>query len=252
MWRDSGEQVVEECSEGVDIPTCVRMGTQVGLLRGHVIKCSQGRVLFMGKAGLSKVAKARRKVVVNQHVSGFEIAMQDAAAVGMHKAVQDAYCNSHGFGRRKGPVNQVAGQRSVFEILHHVVGRITLPPDGEEPDDMARTVQRRQFLHFSGQECPVESAVMAVDFDRHQPAGVFLASEPHRAERAVTQTAFEGKTGQDQCGMPRLPAEGLRIGCSRFFLNRCVSDGGWCVGHPEGRLKGVGWGWASGQTRRSS
>ena len=89
---------------------------------------------------------------------------------------------------------------------------------------MTRTVQRRQFLNFSGQECPVEAAVMAVDFDRHQPAGVFLASEPHRAERAVTQTAFEGKTGQDQCGMPRLPAEGLRIGCGRFVLNRCVSD----------------------------
>ena len=47
MGRNAGEEMIEQGPEGVDVPSGVGVGTEVGLLRRHVVESAESRILFM-------------------------------------------------------------------------------------------------------------------------------------------------------------------------------------------------------------
>ena len=78
-------------------------------------------------------------------------------------------------------------KRAPLHVIHHVVGRGRVPPDGEELDDVAVGEQMAELFHLAGKQRPVEPAAAVEELDHHPATAVAVDSAPGLAEGPLAQ-----------------------------------------------------------------
>ncbi len=99
-----------------------------------------------------KSHKPRLEIVVEQHVGRLQVAVQDAAAVRVDQGQKHALGDPHGLVRRQRAGRQKRGERTVGQVLHHVIRRLAVPADVDQADDVPRRVEDGQLFDLAVQQ----------------------------------------------------------------------------------------------------
>ena len=82
---------------------------------------------------------------------------------------------------------EVIVERTVLEILHHIVRRFGVPTDIQQLHDVAIRGEKDELLDFSRQQRPVQRVAVREKLNRHMPAGGLIQRYPDLPVSAFAQ-----------------------------------------------------------------
>ncbi len=199
IGRDPGQGAIEQGADRIDVPPRIGHGLQVRLLRRHVEQRPKRRRLLVRQAGLAEIRQPRAAVLIEQHVGGLQIAVQHAFVVGVDQAGDDLAEQLRGLAGRQRPMfRQMLVQRTMLQVLHHVVGRLRIPTHIQQLDDVAIGGEKHQLLHLAREQRPVNAAAVGVELDRDRARRCSGPRRPrlrHRRRRRESVQLIAGDLG---------------------------------------------------------
>ena len=184
------EHAVHHGTERVDVPTGIGGGFQIRLFRSHVEERAQRGGTLVREAGLAEVREARMAILIEQHVRGLQVAVENALIVCVNQALRHVAKDGHGFLNRERPIPKLILERAVLHVLHHVVRRLGFPPDLEELDHVAIVEEVAELLDFAGECRPVGAAAPRVILDGDLAAAVAVDRDPDLAVGPFAEEGF--------------------------------------------------------------
>jgi hypothetical protein len=240
----AGQQLVQQHAEGVQVRAHVeRAELRVGLLRAHVVAGAGGvRRHRAGGAGDAEVDDLRQRAAVDlgdQHVAGLEVAVDDAALVGVLHAVEQLQEQVEALRQRQRAAPAVAGQRLAVDVFHDQVGRAVRQGAGVEQLGDVRVLHLCQHLALELEPGALLGRQLGgmQALDRHQALHRRdLAGTEHLAHAAAAKQGLDAE-GADL--LPRRQPGGILRGLRRNRLCRRIVVGDCTVVHGSRPRRGV-------------
>jgi hypothetical protein len=166
--------------------------------RSRQAEVAEQEPLVRGQSGDRRVMAARRRGR-EQHVARLHVAVQVSHAVHVVDRACDLGDDRHRPwhlepGARTTDLTDPIGECAAVGPRHHDVRALVCGLTGRVPANEARALGRQDDVRLVQEPTPdlvVEAPVVGQHLDRHRTVEQFVARQPHRAEIARTDDAFE-------------------------------------------------------------
>ena len=195
--RPSGQHVIEDRPQAVDVARRTDLDTSTegqapGLLGGHVAGRAHERPrggerrIDVDPLGQAEVADIRVPLEIDQDIRRLEVAVQDAAFVGVVDRPADRHQQSGRFEGRQRAFGELLRQRRPLDVLHGEIRMAVAFSDLQDRDDV-RVRQPRRGLGFGPEPLDVLRRRLGPaqePLQRHNPAPRHFSRprhDPHAA-----------------------------------------------------------------------
>jgi hypothetical protein len=234
-WGPPRQQLVQHASEAVDVAPAVNIPPAYGLLRAHVTDradghaglCERGVGLVAREAlGRARNAEVRDQgVAVGEHdVLGFDVAVNDAPAVGVPERLGHLAHQAHAFPHReRATPPEAVAQALAFHVGHR---------EPEEPAGVARIVDRQDVRVLE----PGGEANLALEALRPQRVG--QPGMEHLQGDGSVVLEIAGEMDRGHAAAPELTLERIATAQGLRERGQGVGDGGGSNEERDARICG--------------
>ena len=245
-WRTTGEQLIGQDAEGIDVRAVIGRRVTRRLLRRHVGR-RPDREAIAGRRYASAHAidsgwsascrrerlghaevRDHRVAATHEHVVGLDVSMHDAPVVRVRQRVRDIVQDPQDVVDRKSQLaQQPAAQRLTVDVRHGEVQDAVRLTGGEHRNNV-RVLQLRRDLNLATEPLHVHAGQLGVEhLDHYLSVEGAFAGEKHAAHPAAAELALDGERIAEgflqslvQLALRCHKARGSRTQ-TRFLLRRC-------------------------------